>query len=437
MTPTQVQLKNSATELLQAELPKERVLQIDDSPTGFDADLWRKMVDLGWSGMTVPEAYGGAGLSNTDFGVVAEVLGSYASSSPLLDSAVLSANAILEAGSEEQKKEFLTAIANGQQIFTTALTEPEYGWGPSYIKMGATRRGRNYVLNGSKLFIPWAHVADQIIVAARTSEGATPEDGISLLVVDKNARGVSTWLMQGFIGDKVCEVNFNNVEVPASHVLGPAGQAWPALERAMGKATAILSTYMAGGDWKAYEMCRDYSQVRIAFGMPIGTFQYVQGHVIIALTESDACKWTAYEALWMLDSDRKEAQIGVSTAKAVASDSFWKACDASHDIHGGIGIDITYGLTHYTKRARTFQHYLGDARVSQGQDGPAHGAVEGHGASQSEGPQIRPLTLYGSDVILRACEGIVIARASPPVAIWGGVPSYAESVISSQALSPP
>ncbi|MSQ22898.1 MAG: acyl-CoA dehydrogenase [Dehalococcoidia bacterium] len=362
LSPTQVQLKSSATEFLTAELPKERVREIDESPTGFDADLWRKMVDLGWTGMAIPEAYGGVGLTNTDFGVVAETLGYYASGSPLLDSAVLSANAILEAGSEAQKKEFLTAIANGQQIFTTAITEPEYGWGPSFIKMGAAHSGRHYVLNGTKLFIPWAHVADQIIVAARTSEGATPEEGISLFVVDKNAKGVSTRLMQGFIGDKVCEVNFNNVEVPASHMLGTAGHAWPALERSMDKATAILSTYMAGGAWKAYEMCRDYSQVRIAFGMPIGTFQYVQGNVIIALTESDACKWTAYEALWMLDTDRKETQIGVSTAKAVASDSFWKACDASHDVHGGIGIDITFGLTHYTKRARTFQHYLGDAR---------------------------------------------------------------------------
>ena len=154
LSPTQVQLKDSATEFLKAELPKERVLQIDDSPTGFDADMWRKMVDLGWTSMAIPEAYGGVGLTNTDFGVVAETLGYFASSSPLLDSAVLCANAILEAGSEAQKKEFLTAIAAGQQIFACAITEPEYGWGPSFIKMGATHRARNYVLNGTKLFVP-------------------------------------------------------------------------------------------------------------------------------------------------------------------------------------------------------------------------------------------------------------------------------------------
>ena len=361
LTETQVMLRNSATEFLEAELPKQRVLEIDDSPTGFAPDFWQKMCELGWAGMVIPEEYGGAGLSFTDLAVVYEVLGYYACSSPHLDSAVLSAHVILEAGDDSQRQALLPAIAAGQQIFAFAFTEPEYGWGASAVKMRASRRNGNYVLNGTKLFIPWAHIADQILVAARTSDGASPEQGISLFVVDKAVRGISTRLQHGWIGDKVCEVNFDNVEVPSSGVLGPIDGAWPAIERSLDRGTAILSAYMAGGTEKVYEMTRDYSQTRIAFGVPIGTFQHVQSYVIDALKEADACKWTAYDAVWKLDSGHAEAQLGISTAKAVASLGFPAACDAAHVVIGGIGIDLDFGLIHYTKRSRTFQQYLGDA----------------------------------------------------------------------------
>ena len=361
LTESQVMLKSTATEFLNAELPKERVLEIDDSPTGFDPELWRRICELGWAGMVIPEEYDGIGLPFTDLGVVYEVLGSYACSSPHLDSAVLSAQAILEAGDDSQKKALLPAIAEGQQIVSFAFTEPEYGWGPGSIKMPASRRNGNYVLNGTKLFIPWAHVADQILVVARTSEGSSPEQGVSLFLVDKNAKGISTRLQSGWIGDKVCEVTFDNVEVPSSGVLGPIGEAWPAVERAMDRGTAVLCTYMAGGATRVYEMAREYSQTRIAFGVPIGTFQWVQTDVIDALTEADSATWTAYEALSRLDNGHAEAPLGVSMAKAVASIGFTKACDASHAVHAGIGVDLDFGLTHYTKRARTFQQYLGDA----------------------------------------------------------------------------
>ncbi|MSQ41158.1 MAG: acyl-CoA dehydrogenase [Dehalococcoidia bacterium] len=361
LTETQVMLQNSAKEFLSAELPKHRVREIDDSETGFDRELWRKMCDLGWASIVIPEQYGGLGSGFTDMAVIFEQLGYNAYGGPLLDSAVLSAQLIAEAGSEAQKKAFLPAIAEGQQIFTVALTEPEYGWGADRVKMKATRQGDHWVLNGTKLFIPWAHIADRIIVIARTSEGRTPEDGITAFVVDRTSPGVSTRLHYGWIGDKLNEVNFSNVRVPAENVLGAVGHAWAPVEHARDRATAVLSVYMAGGAQKAYEMCRDYSTTRIAFGVPIGTFQRVQDFVIVALTEADASKWTAYEALWRLDSGQKDTAVGISMAKAVASDGFSKACDASHHVHAGIGVDLDFGLTNYTVRARTFQQYLGDS----------------------------------------------------------------------------
>ena len=357
----QTMLQSLAREFLEAEMPKSRVLEIDDSESGFAVDLWEKISELGWPGMLIPEQYGGSENTFTDLGVVYEMMGYYACPSPHLSSAVLCAQAILEAGDESQKQALLPPIAAGEQIFAFADTEPDYGWGPDAIQMQAARRDGNYVLNGTKLFIPDANVADQLVIAARTSNGGQPDQGLSLFVVERNHPGVSTRVMTGWIGPKVCEVNLENVEVPASGVLGPVGEAWPAIEKARDSATAVLSVYMAGGTQRVYEMAREYSQTRIAFGVPIGTFQRVQDRVIEALNEADACKWTSFEALAQIDEGDREAPIGISMAKAVTSVGFPRACDESHHVHGGIGTDLEFGLTQYTKRARTLQHYLGDA----------------------------------------------------------------------------
>ena len=362
----QTMLQNVAAEFMEAEMPKSRVLEIDDSDSGFAVDLWEKMCDLGWAGMVVPEEYGGSGNSFTDLGVVYEVMGYHACPSPHLSSAVLSAHAILEAGDDAQKQDLLPGIASGQQIFAFAFTEPDYAWGPSGVQLRAQLRNGGFVLNGAKLFIPDANIADRLLVVARTSDGGNPADGLTLFLVDKDAPGISVRVQTGWIGPKVCEVNFENVEIPAANVVGPVGGAWPAIRNAVDRATAVLCAYMAGGTQRVFEMAQEYSQIRIAFGVPIGTFQRVQDHVIDALNEADSAKWSAYEALAQLDNGDPGAAVSVSLAKAVASDGFPKACDASHHVHAGIGTDLEYGLTQYTKRARTLQHYLGDAIYHKG-----------------------------------------------------------------------
>ena len=366
LNEVQTMLQNVATEFMEAEMPKSRVLEIDDSDSGFAVDLWEKMCGLGWAGMVVPEEYGGSGNSFTDMGVLYEVMGYYACSSPHLSSAVLSAQAILEAGNDAQKRDLLPAIASGQQIFAFAFTEPDYAWGPSGVQLRAQPRPGGFALTGAKLFIPDANIADRLLVVARTGDGGDPADGLTLLLVDKDAPGISVRVQTGWIGPKVCEVNFENVEIPAGNVLGPVDGAWPAINNAFDRATAVLCAYMAGGTQRVFEMTQEYSQTRIAFGVPIGTFQRVQDHVIDALNEADSAKWSAYEALSQLDAGDPGAAVSVSLAKAVASDGFPKACDASHHVHAGIGSDLEFGLTQYTKRARTLQHYLGDAIYHKG-----------------------------------------------------------------------
>jgi alkylation response protein AidB-like acyl-CoA dehydrogenase len=361
LSEEQTMLRNVTLDFLKHEVPKERVLEIDDSPEGFSRDLWRQMVDLGWAGMGIPADFGGSGNSFLDVGVLHEALGEFACPSPLLSTAVISAQVILELGDESQKKALLPAIAADGLIVSFAYTEPDYGWGPGNVNLSANPRDGGYVLNGTKLFVADANFADQLLIMARTSSGQVPEQGLSAFLVDAKGAGVAVRRLVGWLSDNLCEVNLSNVFVPASGVLGEVGSAWGGIERARDRAVAVLCAYMAGGARHAIELAIEYSKTRILYGVPISTFQRVQDHIIVGLNDADGAKWTAYEALWKLDEGKPDASISVSTAKAAASIGFPRACDCSHHVHAGIGVDLNYGLTQYSKRARTQQHYLGDA----------------------------------------------------------------------------
>jgi acyl-CoA dehydrogenase len=325
---------------------------------GKAREIFLKSRDLGFYAMNMPEEVGGGGLGAVEMCLAAHEMGR--TSDILVRRAFGTVYELLLACTGSQRDEWLLPAVRGDRTCAIAMTEPGAGSDAAGIKTSAKRDGCGWVLNGGKHFVSDGVFSDFFAVTARTDpdKGAR---GISVFLVDKNASGVTVRQHSGWLGDKVCEIAFDNVQVPASGVVGDVGGAWGAVEKSIDRATSVLSAYMAGGAQRAYEMCRDYSTERIAFGVPIGTFQRVQDHIIVSLTEAEASKWTAYEALWRLDSGRADATVGISMAKAVASDGFNKACDASHNVHAGVGVDLDLGLTHYTARARTFQHYLGDA----------------------------------------------------------------------------
>ena len=357
LTQAQEMLRNSAREYLEREWPLPKIRELQDSDTGFQPELWRQMAEMGWLGMGVSEAYGGVGSSLTDLGVLQEELGRACLSTPFLHSTILSAGTIAEAGSDEQKQALLPAIGRGDRIFTLALTEPDYGWDPDAVRMAATASDGGYVLNGSKLFTPYANVADDLIVAART--GGSGADGITLFHVPTSASGVAVRQLSGFVGDRPCHVSFSNVQVSSSAVLGAVGGGWAPLGRAVQQALPVLCTYMAGALRGAIDMSIGYAQNRIAFGVPISSFQRVQDWLILGLNHADAARWSAYEAIWRVENGKPNAAEGVSVAKALASQGFAEGIDACHHVHGGIGVDMKYGLYLYLQQARTLYHYLG------------------------------------------------------------------------------
>jgi alkylation response protein AidB-like acyl-CoA dehydrogenase len=351
-------LAQSARTFMQRRMPKSAVVALQSSDTGYQPETWRTVAELGWLGLLIPSQYGGGGASLTDAAVLYEEFGRGPLPGPFFSSGVLSALTVLEAGEAEQRRRILPEIAAGRQIYTVAITEPNRSWGPQGIAMEPRRIGSGYVLDGVKLFVADAVAASHLIVAVRTGSGP---DAISLLVLDKQTKGISTRNLPGLLSWQG-EVIFDGVELPAGALLGDRENiGWAALTRAMERALPVLCAYQVGSCQAAFEMSVAYSNTRVQFGVPIGRFQRVQDHIVRLVNYLDAARWTTYEALWKLDAGRPAAD-SVHLAKAVTAEAHMEACNAAHEVHAGIGTAHEYGLTPHTQMSRTLFNYLGDPK---------------------------------------------------------------------------
>ena len=255
LTEAQEILKSAAADFIQQEYPKETIIALESTPTGVTPELFRKVADLGWLGILIPEAYGGEGHSATDAAVLFEELGRGPVSGPYFSSGVLGALTVLHGGTEAQKQGLLPQVATGERVLSLAATEPHYGWRPETVQMRASLQGGAYTLNGTKLFVHDAQAATHLICAVRTAppnNGAS--SGISLLVVDAKAPGVTIRTLPGWMA-QVDEVRFTNVQVPASALLGESpGQGWEALAAATMQAIPILCAYQVGSCQAVFDM---------------------------------------------------------------------------------------------------------------------------------------------------------------------------------------
>ncbi|HEY7268343.1 MAG TPA: acyl-CoA dehydrogenase family protein [Dehalococcoidia bacterium] len=358
LSPEQDLLKTHVRSYLEDRCPKAFIRSIDESPESFDRAFWSETSELGWPATLIPEAYGGTGSSLMDAAVLFEELGWACIPSTVFSSAVLGALSIIASGSKEHAERLLPQIASGNKIVTVALTEPEHSWAFSSIKMGATANQNSYVLDGVKLFVPDAQVADTILVLARTAAGA---DGLTLFEVERDAPGVAVRKVTGWTGDRLNEVSFNSVSVSKSAVLGEAGAAGAFMEDALAKSILILSAYMVGGMQQMSDLSTEYSRNRIAFGVPISTFQRVQDMIITIVNDLESARWVTYESIWKMEQGFAPDQLSraVSMTKAVASEGFASATEQAHYVHGGVSVDKGYGLYLYTKKSRSLYNYLG------------------------------------------------------------------------------
>ena len=362
LTESQEMLKSTAIDFLKRECPWTLVKEINESETGFSKELWEKIAELGWLGMLFPEEYDGMGCSLTDIAVTYEEIGKAIMPGPYFSSSILCGSIILVNGSDEQKKQLLPAISSGEKILAFALTEPDYGWGPECVHLTATEKNDGFVLNGTKRFIHDAHLADQIICVARTQESSDPAEGISLFLVDKQASGLSCRNLVGFVGEKLNELTFDSVKVPASDMLGEKDKGWQALNDPMNKACVILSSYMVGACQYLLDLTVGYARQRVQFGRPIAAFQWVQGYIIEQANHLEKARWITNDAVWKLDSGKpqEEQDEAASLAMAVASEAFHEVSHLSHEVHAGVGVDKKYSLYLYSTKSKTLFPYLGD-----------------------------------------------------------------------------
>ena len=354
-------LRNTARKFLENECTSEFVRARMAEPAGVTDAFWTKLAEQGWTGLVYPEEFGGTGLGFVDLTVLMEEMGRAVMPGPFF-STLLGGLTILEAGSAAQKKEWLTKIAGGEAKAALAFTEPNARWDAAAVAVTAREAGGKYTLSGTKLFVLDAHVADVIVVVARTRESKRSEEGLSLFLVPKGTRGLSVKLLPTMDQTrKLCEVKLEDVVVGADALMGPRDGGWTPLARVLDRATVALCAEMCGGAQRVLDMTTEYAKIRIAFGKPIGSYQGVKHKAADMLVESENAKSLTYYAAWAVDENVPEAPLAASMAKAYASDAFRKIAGAGIQLHGGIGFTWEHDLHLYFKRAKSSEFTFGDA----------------------------------------------------------------------------
>ncbi len=357
LTEEQEMLRKTARDFLTEKCSKKFVKQMEESETGYSRELWQEMAELGWLGLVFPGKYGGGDMSFLDLAVLLEEMGRACLPGPFFSTVVLGGLSILDLGSERQKQEYLPKLIRGEKIFTLALTEPGYhDYDASSVTVEATRDNGNYVINGAKLFVPDAHVADYLLCVAKTR----PRSGVTIFLLDAKNPRIKYTLLKTIAGDKLCEVVFDQMPVPRANILGRLNQGWSAAQKIVQRAAVGKCCEMVGNIQRVLEMTVDYAKERKQFDRPIGSFQVIQHYCADMATDVDSARFTTYQAAWML-SEGLPCTKEVAIAKAWISEASQRVFALAHQIHGAIGVTIEHDLHYYTRRAKAAELAFGDA----------------------------------------------------------------------------
>ena len=360
LSEEQEMVKKMARDFLTDKFPKTVVKEIEESEPGYSPESWREMAELGWMGLVFPEKYAGADMSFLDLAVLLEEMGRACLPGPYFSTVILGGLTILDAGSEEQKQEYLPKIASGEAIFTLALTEPSARYDAAAIETKAAADNNAFILNGTKLFVPDAHIADYMLVVARTDEKSKGEDGITIFIVDAKSPGISYTVLKTIANDKLCEVVFDQVSVPKENILGQLNQGWSEVQKIIQRAAVAKCCEMVGCIQQALDMTVDYAKERKQYDRPIGSFQVIQHYCVDMATDVDGTRLSTYQAAWML-SEGLPCTKEVAIAKAWAGEACQRVMALAHQIHGAIGVTIDHDLQYYTRRAKAAEVTFGDA----------------------------------------------------------------------------
>ena len=356
-TEEEQMLKNVAREFLETEVSTALVREMELDGLGYPPALWKQMAELGWLGMSLPEEYGGQGLPITYLGLILQEVGRVMAPVPL-HSTMVAALTIAEEGSDQQKKEILPAVSDGNMVLTWAVHERDARLIPEAMELEAKADGDGWVLNGTKMFVDNFVVAGRCLVAARTSPASSSNQGISLFLVDTNGNGVNQTALSTLAKDKQSRVDFNDHRIEKAALLGQVDQGWPIVEAMLDRSTALICCQMVGAARKDAEMAIEYAKNRVAFGRPIGSFQSVQHLLADMLLHVDGGEMLTFEALWKMD-EGLPASVEVSQAKAFCNEKCESVVRTSQVIHGGIGFMMEFDLHLWFRRVTSWSLRLG------------------------------------------------------------------------------
>jgi alkylation response protein AidB-like acyl-CoA dehydrogenase len=354
-------LRAAARDFLDKECRSSFVRRLMESEDAHDEALWRKLAEMGWTALGIPEEYGGVG-SFLDLVVVLEEAGRSLLPGPFFSTMGLAVPLLLEAGTDNQKRRVLPAIASGEARATVAVTEPSGRWDAGGISLRADRSGDGWRLEGIKLFVPDAAVADHIVIAARTRGEQDPEEGVTLFLVSGKPAGLSvTPLKTMDMTRRWYEVRCESLQLADDAVMGRPGAGWAALKRALEWGSAALCAEMVGGAQQVLDTSVEYAKTRQQFGRPIGVYQAVSHKLANMLLEVESARSATYYAAWSVDADAPDRALATSMAKAYASDAYRHAAGDGIQVHGGIGFTWEHDMHLYFKRAKASEVTLGDA----------------------------------------------------------------------------
>ncbi len=352
-TEEQEELRRTVRAFLEAKSSEEAVRELMETEQGYDEAVWSQMAEqMGLQGLHIPEEYGGSGFSYVELGIVLEEMGRALLCAPFFSTVVLAANTLIESGDDDAMKSYLPGIASGETIATVAFTEPSGKWDEAGITMEATPSGDGYVLSGEKSFVLDGHVANLIIVAAKTPAGT------SLFAVEDDADGLTrTALSTMDQTRKQAKLTFENT--PA-RLIGTDGAGWDVLSTVLDLAAVGLAAEQVGGAQFVLDMSVEYAKVRVQFGRPIGSFQAIKHKCADMLLEVESAKSAAYYGMWCAADRNDELASTASLAKAYCSEAYFHAAAENIQIHGGIGFTWEHPAHLYFKRAKSSELLFGD-----------------------------------------------------------------------------
>jgi alkylation response protein AidB-like acyl-CoA dehydrogenase len=359
LTEEQEMLRTMARDFLAKECPKTLVRELEDDEKGYSPDLWRKMADLGWMGLVLPEEYGGMGMEYLDLIILIQEMGRNILPGPYFSTVVLASLPILWAGTDNQKQQLLPRIATGDMILTMALHEPNARYDAAGVEAKASPQGDSFVISGTKLFVENAHIADHLICVTRTATGASPEDGITLFLVDAKTPGITCEVVPTMADDKLCEVVFDNVSVPKENMLGQQDKGWDIVARALEHATMAKCAEMVGGAEAVLDMTLEYVKERVQYGRPIGSFQVIQHYCANMWTNVAASRNLLYKVAWDL-GEGLPVSAEVAMAKGWINQAYKFVTERAVQCHGAVGLTRDHDVGLYYRRAKAGELAFGD-----------------------------------------------------------------------------